>query len=145
MLTSAGAGEREAAGVAGELAAGFRRTLGEDEVFVKPALGRAVLGVGERLDQAAAGGGVGRGRDGGRAGGEELLLLEFDPLPRRVADHDIEAAAGEDVGELERPVEGADGVGNAVALGEQSGRNLVAGGGAPDVVGERHGGRREAH
>ena len=39
--------------------------------------------------------------------GEELLLLQLDPLPRRVAERHVEAAAGEDLGELERPVEEA--------------------------------------
>ncbi len=53
----------------------------------------------------------------GVAGGEELLLLQLDGLPRRVADHGGEAAAPavrlgcgrggdlEDLGELEPPVE----------------------------------------
>ena len=36
--------------------------------------------------------------------GEELLLLELDPLPRRIAEHDVEAAPLEDSRKLKRPV-----------------------------------------
>ena len=50
-------------------------------------------------------------RFGGRVGntgvtrGEELLLLELQPLPWRVRENDIEAAIDEDFGEFHRPVE----------------------------------------
>ena len=43
--------------------------------------------------------------DLGRPGGEELLLLELDALPRRVAEHDIEPAALPDRGERDVPVQ----------------------------------------
>ena len=59
------------------------------------------------LDQPLARGLVGRLAISRIAAGEELLLLQLDPLPRRVAERHVEAAAGEDLGELERPVEEA--------------------------------------
>src|SRR5690606_20875480 len=84
-------------------------------------LGRA-LGRFERLEQgalAASGFGFGQSRYGAGAGGcirfvgyggsgEELLFLELDPFPRRVAEYHIKAAAPDHhVRELDRPVERA--------------------------------------
>ena len=107
------AAERVATGVADEVAF----ALGPPPV-VEERPGEGWVVVDEPGDHLAPGGGVRGLRDLGPALGEPLLLLELDPLPGRVAEHDVEPAAPpqdvivfdpikglEDVGERQVPVE----------------------------------------
>src|SRR5690625_501347 len=68
------------------------------------------------LDHAPAGSSIACLGDLWGAHGKELLLLQLDALPRRVAQHHIEAGgfAFEDFGELQPPVE------ETVLLGAQA-------------------------
>lgn len=83
--------------------------VGASQAGAKRAVQVRVLGR-QRLDALLAGGGVRRVDDGLVAPGEELLLLQLDALPRRIAEHHVEpgryrAAAGEHLRELQGPVE----------------------------------------
>ena len=87
----AAAGERVPAGFAEEVApARGLAQLGLELVVQRPVGG--ALAVSEGGDQLLAGRRVRGVGDLGLAGGEELLLLELDPLPGRVADDAGEAA-----------------------------------------------------
>ena len=101
----ADAGEREALAVVGEQAGAFRAALGHDEVAVEALVRRAGVGGIECLDQPGAGRRIGGGGDLGTARAEELLFLQLDALPRRIGQHDIEAALREHLGEGQPPVE----------------------------------------
>jgi hypothetical protein len=61
-------------------------------------------------------------------------FLELQLLPRRVAEDDVEAAGGEDVGELERPVEEAEFLGERLRSGQGAGIGQPADQRAPQVV-----------
>ena len=116
----AAAGERVAAGLAEQVAPACRLAQFGLELVVQRPVGGAVA-VSEGGDQLLACGRVRGVRRSRAAGGEELLLLELDPLPGRVADDAGEAAGpaggwvdvggavadAEDVGELDVPVEEA--------------------------------------
>ena len=116
----AAAGERVPAGFAEQVAPACGLAQFGLELVVQRPVGRAVA-VGEGGDQLLACRRVRGVRDLGLAGGEELLLLELDPLPGRVADDAGEAAGpaggrvdvrgavadAEDVRELDVPVEEA--------------------------------------
>ena len=72
---------------------------------------KGVARVAQRFDPPAAGGRGRRQRQLGRARGEPLDLLQLDAVPRRVADHRVEAALGPvvlpappDAGEGDLPV-----------------------------------------
>ncbi len=80
----------------------FRRDEGGVQAPLRTALGKIL----KRLDQSCSCRLVPGACDFRRTGSEELLLLQLDPLPRRIAEHDIETAAGHDVREFQRPVEG---------------------------------------
>ena len=116
----AAAGQRVAAGFAEQVAPACRLAQFGLELAVQRLVGWAVA-VSEGCDQLLAGCGVRGVGDLRAAGGEELLLLELDPLPGRVADDAGEAAGpaggwvdvggavadAEDVRELDVPVEEA--------------------------------------
>ena len=114
------AGERVPAGFAEQVApACCLAQLGLELVGQRPVGGS--VAVSEGGDQLLACRGVRGVRDLWLPGGEELLFLELDPLPGRVADDAGEAACpagsrvdvrgavadAEDVGELDVPVEEA--------------------------------------
>src|SRR5262249_38184091 len=61
---------------------------------------------GQTVDHPLPGGGVGRLRNVGIAGREELLLLDLHPFPWRVSD-DAGESVRQRVRELQRPVEEA--------------------------------------
>ena len=112
--------ERVSAGIAEQVAPAGCLAQFSMEFLVQSAVGWSVA-VGECRDQLLAGGRVGGVRDLGLAGGEELLFLELDSFPGRVADDAGEAACpaggrvdaagavadAEDVRELDVPVEEA--------------------------------------
>ena len=72
-------------------------------------------------------------RDLGLAGGEEFLLLQLDALPRRVAEHDIEAAGRHHVGKFERPMEGAGLAGEVLRPADERAVDGAAGERVPDM------------
>ena len=94
------AAERVATAVAQEVAF----ALGLARVFEELPIEAGVAAL-ERLDQPLAGGSVGRVGDLGAALGKPLLLLELHALPRRIAEHAVEAALGEHLREGQVPVE----------------------------------------
>ena len=94
--------EGEAAG-AHEEAGGFGGVFGPHEGLIE----RGMFGF-QGGDHAVARRGVLGARDFGCPGGEKLSFLQFDLLPRRIAQHTIEAPFfAKDVGEGQVPVEKA--------------------------------------
>ena len=80
----------------------------------------------QRGDELLSLGGVPRLRDRGLALGEELLLLKLDSLPRRVAEHNVEAATSKDVRKRQLPVKEAVVLGDAPrGLDEHRGRRRL--------------------
>ena len=135
----ADAGQREAAPradpLAGCLGVPFRRLeRGEERLF----RGRRI-GAGQFLDGLLARRLVAGGGDFGRARGEELLLLQLDALPRRVAQHHVEAAAAHDFGEGRAPMKEAAPVRRLAQRGGAAGPRGQALVEAVEVFGERRG------
>ena len=85
----------------------------------------------ELFDEALALGFVRCGGNSCVPRGEELLLLQFYALPRWVAEDDIEAAAGENIREFQRPVEETMFPRKRADVSQQVARN---GGGAFKIV-----------
>ena len=130
-------GQREAPGLAHEYVPGLGRTLGGFELFRQPRLRCSRVGHLERLDQLVTLGLIGRGRDLAVANGKELLFLQLDPLPRRVAYHCIEAAPRHDGRELQGPVEDAVCRGRLDAVSLHVSSDVAAADGVPDRIGRR--------
>ena len=135
----ADAGEGEPAGSAekqaGCLGVPFRRLKrGEERLF----RGQGI-GAGQLLDEPVARRFVRGGGDRGRARREELLFLQLDALPGRVAQHDVEPAAPHDFGEGQAPMEEAVLVGKVFGRGCGGGPRGQALVEAVEVFGERRG------
>src|SRR5208282_907683 len=92
---------------------------------------RALAGAGlcrlQARDHPAPRCSVRRFSDGRLASGEEFLLLELYALPRRVPEHDIEAAGRHHVGEFERQMENARGTGEVLGATNERAVNGTAG------------------
>lgn len=123
---------------ADEFAGRLGLALGHRKNIRQGALGASHRRVGQRLDQPVPRGLVRGSRDLGRAGGEEFLLLQLDPLPRRVAEHHIEPAPAHHIGEFQRPVEGARRAGGIDRGAEHRAEWLHAAQPLPDHARGRH-------
>ena len=95
-------GKRKASRLMHELAGGLSAALGSLKRFEQRRIRRRQF-----IDQFLANCRIQRIGNTRITCREELLLLQLDAIPRRIAEDTVEATVGEDGGEYERPVEDA--------------------------------------